>query len=279
MQVAQVLPKLAAGGIVVWRWPGGAIGDAWCPTTSGDPSPDACFQRFPALLNMGHPSTPPTFLALRDFITQCTLYACVPIVQINAAIALIYGAAAAADLTAAVLADFDAAGIGVRYLEFGNELYGVWWPAAGQLPSRTGETYAASFVATRAALLARRPAGSPPLSFGLVLTHLTPNDHEGALVRGWNDDVLRSSSGAATRADWLVVHRYFSKYDRSGNTDDVVLRTASDGLDSLTISTTGLYEHYSRSDGFPPPLALTEYNAVFIRSEACGGSQQYLSLL
>ena len=26
-QISHVLPKLAAAGIVVWRWPGGAIGD------------------------------------------------------------------------------------------------------------------------------------------------------------------------------------------------------------------------------------------------------------
>lgn len=121
-QASQVLPKLAAGGIIVWRWPGGAIGDAWCPTTSRDTSADACFERFPALRSMGHDYTPPTFLALGDFIAQCALHSCVPILQINAAIALIYGADAASGLTADILADFAAAGIHVRHLEFGNEV-------------------------------------------------------------------------------------------------------------------------------------------------------------
>jgi hypothetical protein len=92
-----------------------------------------------------------------------------------------------------------------------SQLYGVWWPAAGHLPGRTGESYAQSFVATRAALLSRLPTGTPAPSFGLVLTHLPIYGREGNLVAGWNDDIVRSASGAATIADWLVVHRYFSK--------------------------------------------------------------------
>ena len=45
-QTALVIPKLAAAGVVVWRWPGGAIGDAWCPTTSSDSYKDQCFERW-----------------------------------------------------------------------------------------------------------------------------------------------------------------------------------------------------------------------------------------
>ena len=210
-QVTHVIPKLASAGVVVWRWPGGAIGDAWCPTTSKDSYPDECFTRYPALRQMGHPGTPPTFLDLAEFIRQCVRFSCVPIVQINAAVAMIYGANACADLTANVLGDFAAAGIGVRYLEFGNEVYGYWWPAGAQLPQRSGATYASAFVSTREALLARLPPSSAPLSFGLVMTRSIVNNGDGGTISRWNNDILQSPSGAAEVADWLIIHRYFSK--------------------------------------------------------------------
>lgn len=70
-----------------------------------------------------------------------------------------------------------------------------------------------------------------------------------------------------------------SKYDREDPTsDESILRTATPGLSSLALSMDGLFTHYL-SGRLPPPLALTEYNAVFRRSEGCGASQQYVSLL
>ena len=164
---------------------------------------------------MGHPSTPQTFLDLATFISQCAAYSCVPILQINAAIAMIYGADASADLTAAVLRDFAAAGISVRYLEFGNELYGVWWPAGAHLPRRTGGSYAQSFVAMRAALLERLPGAA--LSFGVVMTHLGAEESEGNLIGRWNDDIASSTYKAASLADWLILHRYFSRVHQGSN--------------------------------------------------------------
>ena len=48
---------------------------------------------------MGHHPTPPTFFDLATFIAQCARVHCVPILQMNAAVALLYGADECARLT------------------------------------------------------------------------------------------------------------------------------------------------------------------------------------
>ena len=78
-----IVPKLVAAGMTVWRWPGGAAGDTWCPTVSTDAYVDACFDRWPLLKPLGKYPTNPSFLSAATFIELCRVNSCTPIVQVR----------------------------------------------------------------------------------------------------------------------------------------------------------------------------------------------------
>ena len=291
------MPMLAEAGIRVWRYPGGQVGDTWCPTTSADPHHDACFERYPILKRMGHFPTPPNFLHLAQFIDECRKHACIPILQMNAVVALQYGPAACASLTAAIIHDFAKAGIIVRYVEFGNELYGTWSTALQRMPSPsdgqppyTPESYASNFTAVRTALLNKLPPNEP--SFGLLLNEVFPHDRKGNNIIEWNERVLSSRSGARSDADWVTVHRYYSGIWAPLHTDAEVLwlgdsKDRGSGPGYLHQLAQVVEQHYSLASGSgavtsipTPPIAVTEYNSVFRpHSGACGASRQYINLL
>ena len=114
----------------------------------------------------------------------CARHNCVPILQASATVSMLYGPEAASDLTSKVLRDFEARGIPVSYIEFGNELYGLWAPPATQTFNAveyTGATYGTNFTAFRRLL--RRAHPTMALSFGVLMS-------EGAgMGLQWNDDV------------------------------------------------------------------------------------------
>ena len=53
----------------------------------------------------------------------------------------------------------------------------------------------------------------------------------------------------------------------------------SSGPDMLDYITEVLRGYFERRDKPMPPIGLTEYNSVFRQTPACGGSQQFISLL
>ena len=77
-------------------------------------------------------------------------------------------------------------------------------------------------------------------------------------------------------ADWLSFHRYFSDYGAEWVRDDMILSSGPGMLDSITDVLRGYFERRGKP---MPPIGLTEYNSVFRQTPACGGSQQFISLL
>ena len=76
------VPLLRAAGIKLWRWPGGSVGNNWCPTTkSSGESWDACFNRFPAWREFGQYPTPTSTTHLSRFIEFCRDAGCEPMVR------------------------------------------------------------------------------------------------------------------------------------------------------------------------------------------------------
>ena len=59
--------------------------------------------------------------------------------------------------------------------------------------------------------------------------------------------------------------------------DATILNSGPGGLDHITESLSGQWR--ARIGAHPPPIALTEYSPIFMRSEACGAAQQYISFL
>lgn len=208
--VWQSLPRLAEAGSLVWRWPGGAIADAWCPTTSEDTYEDECFERYPLLKGMGFYPTSDSLLDLASFIRVCAKHKCIPVLQLNAVVSMVYGTDACVDLTARILRDFHRAGIDVQHLEFGNELYALWSPAAQQswaAVQYTPSTYATNYTDVRAKL--RQTFPDRPLYLGLMMTDHEP-DNGVAPGSGWNNAIV--TSGVAADADWITLHKYFTTF-------------------------------------------------------------------
>jgi hypothetical protein len=119
-------PTLAAAGILVWRWPGGAASNFWCPSFKGEKW-DQCFDDFP-ILKMAKDYIPqgsalfPTsreISHMENFITICKRSDCIPLVTINSGIALRYGPAKCVEFYSKVIRAFHTGGVRLDHFEFG----------------------------------------------------------------------------------------------------------------------------------------------------------------
>lgn len=53
------------------------------------------------------------------------MHKCIPVVQINSGIALKYGISECVETVASMITEFDDQDVPIKYLEFGNEMFGV----------------------------------------------------------------------------------------------------------------------------------------------------------
>eukprot|EP00316_Scyphosphaera_apsteinii_P000899 CAMPEP_0119345090 /NCGR_PEP_ID=MMETSP1333-20130426/107305_1 /TAXON_ID=418940 /ORGANISM="Scyphosphaera apsteinii, Strain RCC1455" /LENGTH=537 /DNA_ID=CAMNT_0007357543 /DNA_START=37 /DNA_END=1647 /DNA_ORIENTATION=+ len=269
----EVLPLLYAAGIKLWRWPGGSIGNAWCATFAGEQW-DSCFNQFAAFRNDGYPTAKDS-THLSHFIEACASYNCRPMVQINAGIALKYGSSACATYTIKLIQSFYDAGIELKYLEFGNELYGKWSVPWGQI-YYSGRDYGKAYSEVRRRV--KNHFNGRTLYFGLVVNTDGPNGCGGNHICNWVDDILQKTS-AGREADWLIMHRYFSDWGDAAVLDQTILGSGAHGLDQVTSILTNHWNKRLGSHSRIPLIGLTEYSVIFMRSAACGAAQQYISFL
>ena len=194
-------------------------------------------------------------------------------VQINAGIALRYGIDNCVGQVVKVIRAFDAKGVGLQYFEFGNELFG-WWSAPYDYDDFKwdGRDYGVAFSSVRRKVLDRYPDRG--LSFGLVVNDDEPGVCHGSHICDWQADILITH--AKWDADWLSVHRYFSDYGPEWVNDLQIAGSAEPMLDHVYGV---LLQHFDNHDVRLPRIGLTEYNAVFRQTPACGASQQYISFL
>ena len=93
---------------------------------------------------------------MADFVQYINNTGATPLVQLNAALALVYGADVAAEYFIAEHEAFLSLGLDVQYYEFGNENYGSWEPPYGDYPVN-GTLYAEAFVTVATAMKAKYP--------------------------------------------------------------------------------------------------------------------------
>ena len=273
-------PALAAAGVRVWRWPGGAATNFWCPSFDNE-TWDECFDDFPIFkypdLPQGRPVYPtsPDLMHLSPFLEMCAANDCIPVVQINAGIALRYGIEKCVDIYSRVLNASDAKGVKIRHLEFGNEMFGWWAAPYGYEDGFRWDAvdYGLAFSAVRRRLLELFP--SRALSFGLVVNDDPEAECRGSHICFWNERML-DETPVLDDADWLSVHRYFTDYTAAWAADERILSSGPPMLNHISATLAG---YFKRRGAKMPPIALTEYNAVFRQTPACGGSQQFISLL
>jgi len=208
----------------------------------------------------------------------------VPLVELNAALALVYGAEEAAAYFVKQHRALLALGINVTYYEFGNENYGGWEPPYGDYPVN-GSLYAAAFSVASAAL----KASFPYIKLGAVVQWSDSDGRRrlsssggagaggeqplGAFVKNWTAEVL---SGGGSAADFLIVHEYYT----SGSTvptDDALL----DEVGLLANMSAGVEAFMAKyAPGVEtPPLILSEFNIGKIQSGACGATLQFVNVL
>ena len=133
--------------------------------------------------------------------------------------------------------------------------------------------YGLAFTSVRRRLLEVFPEHE--LSFGLVVNDDEESRCQGSHICYWVERMLDETE-VGTDADWLSMHRYFSDYNREWVHDDLILKSGPPMLDKISNILNGYWERR----GLPSkPVGLTEYNAVFRQTPACGGSQQFISLL
>eukprot|EP00617_Octactis_speculum_P014301 CAMPEP_0185760428 /NCGR_PEP_ID=MMETSP1174-20130828/19293_1 /TAXON_ID=35687 /ORGANISM="Dictyocha speculum, Strain CCMP1381" /LENGTH=436 /DNA_ID=CAMNT_0028441239 /DNA_START=73 /DNA_END=1379 /DNA_ORIENTATION=+ len=238
---------------------------------------------------------------MSDFATILHATNTKPLVELNAAFALVYGADVAAEYFIAMHEAFLALGVNVTYYEFGNENYGAWEPPYGDYPVN-GTLYGECFVYVAEALkkaypyiqvgavvlyddntssedddFARLTAGAVA---GSLLKRGGSDEHEdhgyGATIPDWTEQVIQVP-GAMDQADFFIVHEYFYKGD-SDEPKDVTLLKEPLLLKNYTSWFQTTVDKYVPGASVPP-LILSEFALAQITSNACGSTEDYISAL
>jgi len=209
-----------------------------------------------------------------ELILTCQATGAEPLVQMNAAVALVEGVPSALDLSLRLLRKFAAAGLTVRYVSFGNEDYGPWETPYGDYPV-DGALYGSAF----AEWVDGMRAEFPDVYYGVVGLW-TPNDGDAlratskapeeacapgrlcaagerlGVIQNWMGDMLTKTQ-AVQKADWLVLHDYFYKQATPVSTA-ALLANAAD-LHNMAPGVAGFISKFAPATKMPT-LALTEFS-------------------
>ena len=263
------------------RWPGGSPVNQYIP--DGNWSGHPYFQKWQGQYGSDDIQTPD------ELILTCKATGSEPLVQMNAALALVEGVQAAVDMSLWLLRKFHAAGLTVRYVSFGNEDYGPWETPYGDYPV-DGELYGKAFsswvdgmraefpdvyygvvglwtpddgvsdgVNAQAAVHAHRASAAtnvPPERQCHPETVCVPSAERVGIIPNWMGDML-TKTDAVQKADWLVLHDYFYKLDTPISTD--ALLSNGEQLHEMPKGVEAFINKFA--PGTPlPALALTEFN-------------------
>jgi len=212
-----------------------------------------------------------------------------PLIQMNAAMALVEGVPAAVEHSLSLLRYFEAAGIKVKYVAFGNENYGPWEPPYGDVEVN-GETYGKAFAEWVQAMREE----FPDIYYGVVglwnsqdgiAQHRPPPRPCGAgkicaslqsgVIQNWMEDML-SKTDAIKLADWIVLHEYFHKGGDVLSTEELLAN-----VDDLSKYKAGVQAFIDAAapGTHMPPLALTEFSIAQAGSGNTNSTAQLSSAL
>lgn len=249
------------------RWPGGTPANEYI--WDGNWSAHPYFQKWEGQYGSDYIQT------ADELILTCKAIGAEPLVQMNAAQALIEGVDAAVDMSLRLLRKLIGSGLTVNYVSFGNEDYGPWEPPYGDVPV-DGEVYGKAFSQWVDGMRQE----FPDIYYGVVGLW-TPNDgiHDpmratarepllkgGAkvgVIANWMGDML-SKTNAIAKADWLVLHDYFYKDATPISTPDLLAK-ASD-LYKMPKGVADFISQFSPQTPMPA-LALTEFNIASAYSQ------------
>ena len=242
----QISEKVKAAGVQFLRFPGGnpANGYLW----------DKSYDQHPFFKQHCDRWGGSWELQVADFVALCRATGAEPLIQLNAAIALVESVDNATALARGWLRSFrDQMNFTVRHVEFGNENYGKWEVPFPQMPSVvSGSSYGNAFVGVVEALRDE----FPDLQFGLVSPF---NDKGGDAVPNFMEDMF-SKTRALQVADWVSLHYYFYKA-KGAAPSNADLLAAARTLPALTASWVQNATSFSGNATLvaSTPLALTEF--------------------
>ena len=138
--------QLAAGPQFL-RWPGGTPANeyVWSSKCVGTADTTPCWKEHPYFLKFQGQYGSAYLQTPDEFITTCKAVNCIPLVQANAAIALVESVANATAMALDLLRYLKQGGLDVRHVAFGNENYGPWEVPYGDVPV-DGELYGNAFT-------------------------------------------------------------------------------------------------------------------------------------
>lgn len=270
--------KQISSALSFLRWPGGSSANEYIWDLNWDAHP--YFKKFEGQFGSSYIQT------ADEFALTCAATGAEPLVQMNAALALVEGVPAALDLSLGLLRHFTAAGLSVRYVSFGNENYGPWEVPYGDV-AVDGAVYGAAFSQWVDGMRSE----FPDVYYGVVGLW-TPNDGGASseppalerppleappvgVIADWMEDML-SKTDAVAKADWLVLHDYF--YKNSKPKSDAALLAASSDLARMPAGV-AYFIRKAAPQTRMPPLALTEFDIATTMSAAGNTTARLLDAL
>eukprot|EP00928_Gymnodinium_smaydae_P062475 TRINITY_DN46329_c0_g1_i1.p1 TRINITY_DN46329_c0_g1~~TRINITY_DN46329_c0_g1_i1.p1 ORF type:complete len:595 (+),score=57.03 TRINITY_DN46329_c0_g1_i1:43-1827(+) len=251
-----VAEAVSTAGFSLLRFPGGSPANKYLFDDSYDKYP--YFEQYSWMSASGQ-------YGIDDFINLVKTTGAEPIVELNAALCLMYGAEAGIENALQEYAYFASKGVTVKYWEYGNENYGSWEPPDDTYGNVTGANYGACFNA----VYDNFTATYPDTYLGAVAYQSASSS-----IPNYMEDML--SVGVADRADFFILHNYF--YTGSETPSDEDLFATMSDLKGYADSLTTLIETYAPGVT-PPPYALTEFSIVMESKAGCGATLQFINSL
>lgn len=250
-------------GVKFLRYPGGSPANRFL--WDGD------YDRYPFFSNWSWMAGSKKY-QIGDFARSVTMLGAVPLVQINAALALIYGAESCAEYAIEWHEAFLALGVNVTYYEFGNENYGDW-----EVPFRNphfpvnGTTYGRAL----ATVSKRMKEIYPYVMIGAVVNEdLVVIDPDDTIVKNWTREVLKTE--AASQSDFLILHNYFVVNNTSPSYAELFSEVST--MKKMVTRLKNIF-HDVHPNRAVPPMILSEYHMVETSSAACARTIQFIAAL
>jgi len=212
-----------------------------------------------------------------EFITLCKKMGAQPIVEINAAVAFVYGAESAAELATSWYAYFKKEGLPVTWWEFGNENYGHWEKPYGDY-TVNGTVYGEAFSTVYDAL--EEEADGDTFYLGIVM--YTSNSSSGAVIADWNLDIVNTDATMKENA-FLIIHNYFSEESSAVAVVDYSTFTSTVSqawtIKSYLVDLVKSYQPSSPWLTNGKKVFMTEYNMIEAPAKhgGCGALNKYMN--
>eukprot|EP00620_Florenciella_sp_RCC1587_P024068 CAMPEP_0182571620 /NCGR_PEP_ID=MMETSP1324-20130603/14027_1 /TAXON_ID=236786 /ORGANISM="Florenciella sp., Strain RCC1587" /LENGTH=567 /DNA_ID=CAMNT_0024786287 /DNA_START=73 /DNA_END=1776 /DNA_ORIENTATION=+ len=282
--------KMATAGQSFLRYPGGSSANKllW----------DADYDSYPYFSGYSW-MTADSKYSMEDFVVTINNTGATPLVELNAALSLVYGSDVGADYFIQMHEQLLAYGCDVAYYAFGNENYGGWEPPYGDYPVN-GTLYGEAFLVAAKALKKAYPKiqigfvgeydytsvaddSITPASAPAAASSQTSGPRRGAsqpnlgvVIDDWMEDIL-SVDGAADAADFVVIHEYYFKTTSSVPTNVELLEEVG----QLSDMRDGVADFFAEvvPEATVPPIILSEFNLVQLASAGCGATLQFINTI